>query len=326
MSAALIPLVILGGIFALVLVISILRSIRIIPNQTAMVVERLGKYSKTLGAGFHLLVPFIDKVRYKHNLKEQAVEVPPQSCFTQDNVKIEVDGVLYLQVVDPKRASYGIRNHRYATIQLAQTTMRSVIGKLELDKTFEEREQINAAVVKAVDEASDPWGVKVSRYEIQNISVPEPILQAMEIQMKAEREKRADIARSIGDMESRINRSQASMQEAINKSEGEMQRQVNEAEGDAQEILAVARATAAGIKSVAEAIRASGGEEAVVLRIAERYISTLESLAKQDTQVMLPMDLTDMGAVLGSIQELMERGVQAKAVAPSGDAGSARGQ
>ena len=326
MSAALIPLVILGGIFALALGISILRSIRIIPNQTAMVVERLGKYSKTLGAGFHLLVPFIDKVRYKHNLKEQAVEVPPQSCFTQDNVKIEVDGVLYLQVVDPKRASYGIRNHRYATIQLAQTTMRSVIGKLELDKTFEEREQINAAVVKAVDEASDPWGVKVSRYEIQNISVPEPILQAMEIQMKAEREKRADIARSIGDMESRINRSQASMQEAINKSEGEMQRQVNEAEGDAQEILAVARATAAGIKSVAEAIRASGGEEAVVLRIAERYISTLESLAKQDTQVMLPMDLTDMGAVLGSIQELMERGVQAKAVAPSGDAGSARGQ
>ncbi len=310
MNAALIPLAIIGGLFGLVLIISLLRSIRIIPNQTAMVVERLGKYSKTLSAGFHLLVPFIDRVRYKHNLKEQAVEVPPQSCFTQDNVKIEVDGVLYLQVVDPKRASYGILNHRYATIQLAQTTMRSVIGKLELDKTFEEREAINATVVKAVDEASDPWGVKVSRYEIQNISVPEPILQAMEIQMKAEREKRADIARSLGDMESRINGSQAAMQEAINKSEGEMQRRINEAEGDAQEILAVARATAAGIKSVAEAIRASGGEEAVVLRIAEGYITTLERLAKQETQLILPMNLTDMGAVLGNIQELMERRVR----------------
>jgi len=312
MNAALIPLWILLGLFGIVFVVSLLRSIRIIPNQTAMVVERLGKYSKTLSAGFHVLVPFIDKVRYKHNLKEQAIEVPPQSCFTQDNVKVEVDGVLYLQVVEPKRASYGIRNHRYATIQLAQTTMRSVIGKLELDKTFEEREAINATVVKAVDEASDPWGVKVSRYEIQNISVPEPILQAMEIQMKAEREKRADIARSLGEMESRINSSQAAMQEAINKSEGEMQKRINEAEGDAQEILAVAKATAAGIKNVANAIRSSGGEEAVVLRIAEGYISTLDNLAKQDTQLMLPMDLTDFSAVFGNIQQLMQRGTAPK--------------
>jgi regulator of protease activity HflC (stomatin/prohibitin superfamily) len=305
MNFALVPLYVLLGIFAIVLIVSIFRSIRVVPNQTALVVERLGKYSKTLGAGFHLLMPFVDKVRYKHNLKEQAVQVPAQSCFTQDNVKVEVDGVLYMQVVDPKRASYGIKRYKYATIQLAQTTMRSVIGKLELDKTFEERGQINAAVVKAVDEASDPWGVKVSRYEIQNISVPEPILQAMEFQMKAEREKRADIARSLGDMESKINYSQATMQEAINKSEGEMQRQINEAEGRAQEILAVARATSAGIKQIAEAIQTSGGDEAVLLRVAQGYIGTFDKLAKKDTQLMLPMDLTDMAKIVEKLREML---------------------
>jgi len=307
MTAALIPLFALLGLFALIFIISIFRSIRIVPNQTALVVERLGKYSKTLGAGFHLLVPFIDRVRYKHNLKEQAIEVPAQSCFTQDNVKVEVDGVLYMQVVDPKRASYGIKHYKYATIQLAQTTMRSVVGKLELDKTFEERVQINAQVVKAVDEASDPWGVKVSRYEIQNISVPEPILQAMEFQMKAEREKRADIARSLGEMESKINYSQATMQEAINKSEGEMQRQVNEAEGQAQEILAVAKATAAGIKEIAAAIQASGGEDAVLLRVAQGYISTLDHLAKQNTEIMLPMDLSNLDSVMTTIRSLLQK-------------------
>jgi regulator of protease activity HflC (stomatin/prohibitin superfamily) len=295
------------GILGFIFVIGLLRSIRIIPAKTAMVVERLGKYHKTLEAGFHVLFPFIDKVRYKHNLKEIALDVPAQTCFTQDNVKVDVDGVLYMQVMDPKRASYGIKNYRYATIQLAQTTMRSVIGKLELDRTFEERGQINATVVQSVDEASDPWGVKVSRYEIQNISVPAPILQAMEIQMKAEREKRAVIARSLGEMESKINYSQAAMEEAINKSEGEKEKRINEAQGKAEEIFAIAKATASGIAMVSEAIEATGGEEAVTLRIAEGYIAELNKLAKRDTKLILPMDLSDINTVMNSVDRILKR-------------------
>ena len=299
------PLFILVGIFAFITAISILRSIRIVPAKTALVVERLGKYSRTLEAGFHVLIPFMDKVKYKHVMKEQAIDVPAQSCFTQDNVRIQVDGVLYMRIVDPVRASYGIKDCKYATVQLAQTTVRSVVGKLELDRTFEEREQINATVVQAVDEASDPWGVKVSRYEVQNIAVPEPILQSMEIQMKAERERRAVIAKSLGDMESRINYSQAAMEEAINKSEGEKERVINEAEGRAQEILALARATAASIKRVAEAVESGGGEDAVTLRIAEGYIAELSKLGKKDNQIILPMDLTDMESVLAAIRRLI---------------------
>ena len=238
------PLYFLAGIFGLIVVVSILRSIRVVPARTALVVERLGKYTRTLNAGLHALVPFLEKVRYKYNLKEVAIDVPAQDCYTQDNVKVSVDGVLYIQVVDPVKSSYGISDYKYATIQLAQTTMRSVIGKLELDKTFEERDQINGSVVQSVDVASDPWGVKVSRYEIQNIQVPHAILEAMEVQMKAERERRADIARSLGEMESKINRSQAIMEEVINISEGEKERMINVAEGRAQEIRSVAKATA----------------------------------------------------------------------------------
>jgi regulator of protease activity HflC (stomatin/prohibitin superfamily) len=271
-----------------------------------LIVERLGKFSKTLEAGFHLLVPFIDKVKYKHNLKEQAVDVPAQDCFTQDNVKVRVDGVLYLQVMDPKKASYGIKDYKYATIQLAQTTMRSVIGKLELDRTFEERQNINAEVVKSVDDASDPWGVNVSRYEIQNITVPDTILQAMEVQMKAEREKRAVISRSIGEMESRINYSQATMEEAINKSEGEKEKWINEAEGRSAEILTVAKATAAGIRRIAEAISEAGGEEAVALRIAEGYIDELQKLAKHDTKLVLPMDMSSIESVMDTVRGMLK--------------------
>lgn len=300
-------MLIILGILGFIFVIGLLRSIRIIPAKTAMVVERLGKYHKTLEAGFHVLFPFIDKVRYKHNLKEIALDVPAQTCFTQDNVKVDVDGVLYMQVMDPKRASYGIKNYQYATIQLAQTTMRSVIGKLELDRTFEERDQINATVVQSVDEASDPWGVKVSRYEIQNISVPAPILQAMEIQMRAEREKRAVIARSLGEMESKINYSQAAMEEAINISEGEKEKRINEAQGKAEEIFAIAKATASGIAMVSEAIEATGGEEAVTLRIAEGYIAELNKLAKRDTKLILPMDLSDINTVMNTVDRILKR-------------------
>ncbi len=300
------PLYVLGGLFAFIVVIGLLRSIRIVPTKTGLIVERLGKYSKNLEAGFHLLVPFVDKVRYKHNLKEQAVDVPAQDCFTQDNVKVRVDGVIYLQVTDSKKASYGIKDYKYATIQLAQTTMRSVIGKLELDRTFEERQNINAEVVKSVDEASDPWGVNVSRYEIQNITVPDAILQAMEVQMKAERERRAVISRSIGEMESKINYSQATMEEAINKSEGEKEKWINEAEGRASEILAVAKATATGIHKIAEAINEEGGEEAVALRIAEGYIDELRKLAKSDTKLILPMDMSSIESVMTTVRGMLK--------------------
>lgn len=293
-----VPLVLVFG--------ALFSSIKIVPAKTAKVVERLGKYRKTLRAGFNVLFPFIDKVRYSHSLKEKAVDVPAQYCFTQDNVQVKVDGVLYLQIMDPKRASYGIKNHRFATIQLAQTTMRSVIGKLELDRTFEERDQINALVVKSVDEASDPWGIKVSRYEIQNITVPQPILQAMEIQMKAEREKRALIARSIGEMESAINASQASMEEAVNRSEGEKQKRINEAEGISHEILSVAKATAEGLKKLAASIAMPGGEDAVFLRVAEDYLQELRKLAKKNTSVIIPMDLTDISGIASKIKKLVE--------------------
>ena len=299
------PFYALLGAFGLFFVISLLRSLKIVPSRTELVVERLGKYYKTLDAGLHLLVPFIDKVKYRHSTKEVAVDVPSQSCVTLDNVRVDVDGVLYFQVMDSKNASYGATDFRFATIQLAQTTMRSAIGKLELDRTFEEREAINAEIVRVVDEASDPWGVRVTRYEIKDITVPDNILKSMELQMRSEREKRAEIARSEGDMESRINRSVGAMQEMINKSEGQKERQINEAEGQAQEILSVAKATALGLAKLSEAIQESGGEDAVSLRVAESYIDELKKLAKRNTQLVLPLDLSNVGSVLRSIRELM---------------------
>ena len=304
MNQILYPIVL--ALFGLFVAVSILRSVRIVPAQSALVVERLGRYARTLEAGFHVLVPFIDQVRYRHTLKEQALDVPTQPCITLDNVKVQVDGVLYMKVMDPRKASYGIADYKYATIQLAQTSMRSVIGKLELDKTFEERQQINAEIVKSVDEASVAWGVDVTRYEIQNIHVPETVLKSMEVQMIAERDRRAVLARSIGEMESRINYSIGVMEEAINRSEGEKQRRVNEAEGTREEILSLAQATAAGLRSVAAAVEASGGEEAVVLRITEQYIAQLRRLARKGTSVVLPMDLADFTGVLNQVRALVE--------------------
>jgi len=286
-----------GGVFAFVVLVAILRSIRVVPSRTALVVERLGKYSRTLEAGFHVLTPFFDKVAYSHSLKEVALDVPDQTCFTADNVKIRIGGVLYYAVVDPKKASYGISSFKYAAIQLAQTTMRSVIGILELDRTFEEREHINAKIVQVLDEATDDWGVKVTRYEIQNITVPDTILKTMELQVKAERDKRAAVAKSLGEMNSRINYSIGVMEEAINKSEGEKQRRVNEAEGKAAEILAISKASATSIRKVAEALQIEGGEQAVSLQVTEKLIKQIGKLAKKQNKILLPMDLSDLSSI-----------------------------
>jgi regulator of protease activity HflC (stomatin/prohibitin superfamily) len=301
----LLPLLVILGLFSLVVAIQVVRSIRIVPAQSAYIVERLGRYASSLEAGFHILVPFLDRVAYKHTLKEQAIDVPSQECFTADNVKVSIDGVLYLRVVDPKRSSYGVTDYRFASVCLAQTTIRAVVGKLELDRTFEERGSINAAVVRAVDEAAAPWGVKVTRYEIQNIKVPDSVLKSMELQMKAERDKRAEIAKSLGVMESKINYSMASMEESVNKSEGEKRRAINEAEGRAAEILAVARATAESIKTLAAAVSAPKGQEAASLRVAEAYIDALRKLAVPGTKVILPIDLADPAAVTRRTDRLL---------------------
>ncbi len=294
------------GILGLIIVIGILRSIRIIPAQTVSLVERLGKFASTLEAGFHVLVPFIDKVKYSHSLKEQAVDVPTQPCFTLDDVRVEVDGVLYFRIVDPKKASYGISDYRYATIQLAQTMMRSVIGRLELDQTLGEREQINAEILKNIDEATDPWGVQITRYEIQNIRPPSHIQKAMDVQLAAERTKRATITESIGEMESDINESAGEKAESINESEGEKQRLVNEAEGRAAEIRALARATAESIRRVAQALENEAGDAALVLQISEGYINELNKLAKPGTKLMLPMDLTDINSVMQTVTRMVQ--------------------
>ena len=285
--------IIIAAVIAIVFIVALFRSIRIVPHKVALIVERLGKYHTTLDAGFHILFPFLDRVKYKQNLKEQAIDVPAQDCFTKDNVQVRIDGILYLQVFDPIKASYGIRDYRYATILLAQTTMRSVVGQLDLDDTFEAREQINAQVVKAVDEASDPWGVKVTRYEIQNIRVSDSIMDAMENQMKAEREKRAEIAHSVGEMETVINLSRAAYEEAVNISEGEKERMINEAEGQAREIVAVAEATADGIKKIAASTQIQGGMEAAKLTVSQEWISALSSI-DENTKIIMSADFTDI--------------------------------
>ncbi len=289
--------VVLLGLLAFALIV-LITTVRIVPQKRAYIIERLGKYHKTLDAGFHILAPFLDRVSYRHTLKEQAVDVPPQQCITKDNIAVEVDGILYMQVVDPKKASYGIDNYRFAATQLAQTTMRSVMGKLDLDKTFEEREKINTVIVEAVDKASDPWGVKVTRYEVKNILPPQSIKDAMEKQMRAEREKRATIAESEGDRQAKINRAEGDRQEMIARSEGEKQKRINEAEGRAVEILRVAEATAEGIRQIAIAINEKGGSDAVNLRIAEHYLDEFGKLAKVNNTMILPSDLADIAGVI----------------------------
>ncbi len=292
-----------GAIIVLVLIvvvaITLFKTAIIVPQRQAYIVERLGKYHTTLEAGFHILIPFLDRVSYKRTLKETPIDVPPQQCITKDNITVDVDGILYLQVMDPKKASYGIDNYLWASTQLAQTTMRSEIGKLDLDAIFEVRESINAAICGAVDKASDPWGVKVTRYEIKSITPPQSIRDAMEKQMRAEREKRAMIAESEGERQARINRAEGEKQEAIAKSEGEKMRRINEAEGKAQEIQLVAQATASGLEAIAKSISSSdGGVEAVNLRLAEQYLAEFGKLAKESTTMVLPSNLTDIASVL----------------------------
>jgi len=274
--------------------------IKVVPQRTAIIVERLGKYRATFSAGFQILIPFIDKIRYRHTLKEQAIDVAPQVCITRDNIAVEVDGILYLQVLDPQKASYGIDNYRFASIQIAQTTMRSVIGKLELDKTFEERETINVTIVDAVDKASEPWGVKVTRYEVKNISPPQSIRDAMEKQMRAEREKRATIAESEGARQAKINVADGDKQEFILKSEGEKQRRINEAAGRASEIEQVAAATANGLRAISKAISEENGLNAVNLRIAEQYLTAFNNLAKTNNTLILPSNLTDIAGIVAT--------------------------
>ena len=268
---------ILAGLAAVFVVVAVIKTARIVPQRSAFVVERLGKYAKTLEAGFHLLIPFVDKVAYRHTLKEEAIDVPQQSCVTKDNIQVVVNGVIYLQVIDPKQASYGINDYRYAAMQLAQTTLRSVVGKIDLDKTFEERESINNQVVITLDDAAKPWGVKVLRYEIADIELPATILDALEKQMRAERERRAVVAQSEGERQSKINVSEGLKQEMINVSEAEKMRQINEAEGKAREIELIAEATARGLERVAAAISTSGGKDAVALRVAERMCTSSAS-------------------------------------------------
>ncbi len=289
--------IILLGVLVLAFIIFV-KTIRIVPQKSASIVERLGKYLTTLEAGFHVLMPFVDRVAYKHTLKEQAVDVPPQSCITKDNIAVEVDGILYMQVIDAKKASYGIDHYKFAATQLAQTTMRSVMGKLDLDRTFEEREKINSVIVDAVDKASDPWGVKVTRYEVKNILPPQSIKDAMEKQMRAEREKRATIAESEGDRQAKINRAEGVRQEMIAKSEGEKQKRINEAEGRAVEIERVAEATAKGIRHIASAINEKGGINAVNLRIAEQYLNEFGKLAKTNNSIIIPSDLSDIAGMI----------------------------
>ena len=291
-------MIIVLAVLVLLAIYILATSIRIVPQKSAYIVERLGRYHSTIEAGMHFLVPFIDRAAYKHTLKEQAVDVPPQQCITRDNITVEVDGILYMQVVDAQRASYGIGNYLFATTQLAQTTMRSEMGKLELDRSFEERELINASIVNAVDKASDPWGIKVTRYEIKNISPPQTIRDAMEKQMRAEREKRALIAESEGDRQAKINRAEGDKQEAIARSEGEKQKRMNESEGRAFEITRVAEATAAGIRSIATAISEAGGREAVNLRLAEQYITEFGNLARTNNSIIIPSNLADVAGFI----------------------------
>jgi regulator of protease activity HflC (stomatin/prohibitin superfamily) len=290
------------GILFLILIAKFFRSIRLVPTQSAFIVERLGKYSRTLNPGFHALVPFIDKVAFILDLKEVTVDVPPQECFTRDEVQVEVDGVIYISVIDPVKASYGVTNYSFAAMQLAQTTTRSVIGTLELDRTFEERDLISAKVVEVLEKAGATWGIRVHRYEIKNLAPPLTVKEAMEKQVTAERNRRAIVAQSEGDKQSRINTSEGKRLELINRSEGEMQRSINEAQGKAAEIRSIAQATAQSIELIAAAISMPGGESSVRLQLAEKYLKQLRALADGNTKVLLPADLTNLGQLLESIE------------------------
>jgi regulator of protease activity HflC (stomatin/prohibitin superfamily) len=288
-------------VFLLILVVFILVKMAVVvPQRSEFIVERLGKYRTTLEAGFHILIPFLDKVAYKRNLKEDPIDIPTQTCITADNITLAVDGILYLQVVDSKLSAYGIENYLFAASQLAQTSLRSAIGKINLDSTFEARETLNRQVVEALDEAASAWGVKVLRYEIKDIAPPRTVLEAMEKQMKAEREKRAEIARSEGERQAIMNRAEGDRTEAIYLSEGEKMKRINEAEGKAQEILRVAEATAEGIRKVAEALAAPGGKDAASLDVAKKYLDEFGKLAKINNTMIIPGNLSDISSMIAA--------------------------
>ncbi len=292
-------------LIAVLAVVILMKTVRVVPQREQYVVERLGKYSKTLDAGLHILVPVMDVVAYKHTLKEQTFDVASQSCITKDNIGVEIDGIIYLQVSDARAASYGIEDYRYATQQLAQTTLRSEIGKIELDRTFEERVTINSQVVAAVDRAAEPWGVKVLRYEIKDIVPPASVKDALEKQMRAERERRAVVATSEGERQARINVSEGDRQEAINLSEAEKLRQINTAEGRAEEIKLIAQATAAGLREVASALSEPGGRDAVNLRIAEQWVKEFGNLAKTNNTMIVPAQLGDVATLVSTVMDTM---------------------
>ena len=292
------PVAYLFIVIAFVAVILVAKTATVVPQQSAFVVERVGKYSRTLQAGFHILTPFMERIAYRHSLKEQALDVPEQICITRDNVQVGVDAVLYMQVLDPHLASYGITNYGFAIAQLAQTTLRSEIGKIELDRTFEARGIINANVVAELDKASVAWGVKVMRYEIKNITPPKDVLSAMEKQMRAEREKRAVILASEGERDAKINAAEGDKQKVIKASEANKQQQINEAEGQATAILAVANATAEGLRQVGGALSERGGMDAMQLRIGEEYLRQFGKIAKESTTLVVPGNLSDLASVV----------------------------
>ena len=289
------------GIIFLIFMVKLVRSIRIVPQRFAYTVERLGKYRVTLQSGFHVLVPFLDKVTRVLDLKEETIEVPPQECFTKDEVKVMVDGVIYISIVDPVKAAYGITDYKHGAMQLAQTTTRSVIGQISLDRTFEEREFMSARVVEVLGQTGFEWGIQVHRYEIKNIQPPPSVHESMEKQVTAERNRKAVISKAMGDKQSRINRSEGLKNELINRSEGEKQKRINEAEGKAAEIKAIAEATAESIEKVARAVSTAAGVEAVRLELAQQYLQGISQLAQKETKVLLPIDLTDVDGLLDGI-------------------------
>ena len=295
------------GILIAFMAVILIKTAVVVPQRQEFVVERLGKYRGTLQAGFHILIPFFDRVAYKRSLKEEPIDIAAQTCITADNVTLEVDGILYIQVIDSKKSAYGIDNFHFAAAQLAQTSLRSAIGKIDLDKTFEARETLNGQVVMALDEAAENWGVKVLRYEIKDIQPPRTVLEAMEKQMKAEREKRAEIARSEGDKQSTINRAEGDRAEAIALSEGEKMKRINEAEGRAREITMVAQATAEGIRKVAEALNLPGGSEAANLEVAKSYVNEFGKLAKENNTMILPANLTDVASMVTAAMSTIQQ-------------------
>lgn len=295
------------GFILIIVVVVLFKTAVVVPQRTEIIIERLGKYRTTLGAGFHILIPFLDKVAYSRSLKEEPIDIPAQTCITADNVTLEIDGILYLQVINSKMSSYGIDDYRFAASQLAQTSLRSAIGKITLDSTFEARETLNGQVVLALDEAAGNWGVKVLRYEIKDIKPPRTVLEAMEKQMKAEREKRAEIARSEGEKQAILNRAAGEKGESILLSEGEKMKRINEAEGRAMEILKVAEATAKGINRVAEAMSAPGGKEAAQLEVAKKYVDEFGRLAKENNTMIIPANMADISGMVATAMATLEQ-------------------